>query len=218
MTRWNTLLFDLDGTLIDTNDLIISSYEHVLTYYAPDQYSRDDIISWIGVPLADNFSSISSNPSQVEQMIDTYQSHNLANHETLVREYDGVYDTIKTLHERGFSLGIVTTKRKEAAVKGAEMLGLLPFFSTFVTVDDVTNPKPHPEPLQIAMTQLNARPEETIMVGDSQFDILAGKNAGVRTAGVAWTIKGASFLKNYEPDWMLAKMSDLLDIVGETEE
>lgn len=218
MTRWNTLLFDLDGTLIDTNDLIISSYEHVLTYYAPDQYSRDDIISWIGVPLADNFSSISSNPSQVEQMIDTYQSHNLANHETLVREYDGVYDTIKTLYERGFSLGIVTTKRKEAAVKGASMLGLLPFFSTFVTVDDVENPKPHPEPLQIAMTQLKARPEETIMIGDSQFDIMAGKNAGVRTAGVEWTIKGASFLKNYEPDWMLARMSDLLDIVGEPEE
>lgn len=218
MTRWNTLLFDLDGTLIDTNDLIISSYEHVLTYYAPDQYSRDDIISWIGVPLADNFSSISSNPSQVEQMIDTYQSHNLANHETLVREYEGVYDTIKTLYERGYSLGIVTTKRKEAAVKGANMLGLLPFFSTFVTVDDVENPKPHPEPLQIAMTQLNARPEETIMVGDSQFDIMAGKNAGVRTAGVEWTIKGASFLKNYEPDWMLARMSDLLDIVGEAEE
>jgi pyrophosphatase PpaX len=218
MTRWTTLLFDLDGTLIDTNDLIISSYEHVLTYYAPDQYSRDDIISWIGVPLADNFSSISSNPSQVEQMIDTYQSHNLANHETLVREYDGVYDTIKTLYERGFSLGIVTTKRKEAAVKGASMLGLLPFFSTFVTVDDVENPKPHPEPLQIAMTQLNARPEETIMIGDSQFDIMAGKNAGVRTAGVEWTIKGASFLKNYEPDWMLTRMSDLLDIVGEPEE
>lgn len=218
MTRWNTLLFDLDGTLIDTNDLIISSYEHVLRYYAPDQYSRDDIISWIGVPLADNFSSISSNPSQVEQMIDTYQSHNLANHETLVREYDGVYDTIKTLYERGYSLGIVTTKRKEAAVKGASMLGLLPFFSTFVTVDDVETPKPHPEPLQIAMTQLNARPEETIMVGDSQFDIMAGKNAGVRTAGVEWTIKGASFLKNYEPDWMLARMSDLLDIVGEIKE
>ncbi|WP_022793865.1 pyrophosphatase PpaX [Marinococcus halotolerans] len=218
MTRWTTLLFDLDGTLIDTNDLIISSYEHVLTYYAPDQYSRDDIISWIGVPLADNFSSISSNPSQVEQMIDTYQSHNLANHETLVREYDGVYDTIKALYERGFSLGIVTTKRKEAAVKGASMLGLLPFFSTFVTVDDVENPKPHPEPLQIAMTQLNARPEETIMIGDSQFDIMAGKNAGVRTAGVEWTIKGASFLKNYEPDWMLTRMSDLLDIVGEPEE
>ena len=218
MTRWNTLLFDLDGTLIDTNDLIISSYEHVLTYYAPDQYSRDDIISWIGVPLADNFSSISSNPSQVEQMIDTYQSHNLANHETLVREYDGVYETIKTLYERGYSLGIVTTKRKEAAVKGASMLGLFPFFSTFVSVDDVENPKPHPEPLQIAMTQLNARPEETIMVGDSQFDIMAGKNAGVRTAGVEWTIKGASFLKNYEPDWMLARMSDLLDIVGEAEE
>lgn len=217
MTRWNTLLFDLDGTLIDTNDLIISSYEHVLTYYAPDQYSRDDIISWIGVPLADNFSSISSNPSQVEQMIDTYQSHNLANHETLVREYDGVYDTIKTLYERGFSLGIVTTKRKEAAVKGAGMLGLLPFFSTFVTVDDVENPKPHPEPLQIAMTQLDARPEETIMIGDSQFDIMAGKNAGVHTAGVEWTIKGASFLKNYEPDWMLARMSDLLGIVGEPE-
>lgn len=97
---------------------------------------------------------------------------------------------------------------------GLKLTGIGEFFKTVVTLDDVTMAKPDPEPVLLALKQLGSEPAEAIMVGDNYHDILAGKNAGTKTAGVAWTIKGPEALAKHEPDYMLEKMSDLLQIVG----
>lgn len=206
----NTMLFDLDGTLINTNPLIISSFEYTLNHYYPGVYSRDDIIGMIGTPLLENFEDIDA--ARAPELVKTYQTHNMEHHDALIEEYDGVKEAIHSLHEKGFKLGIVTTKRREAALRGAEKMGLLPYFSTMVAIEDVENAKPHPEPVQLAMTILGSVPEETIMVGDSQYDILSGQHAGVKTAGVSWTIKGEEWLQTFEPDHMLQDMRELLQL------
>lgn len=97
---------------------------------------------------------------------------------------------------------------------GLKLTGIGEFFETVVTLDDVTMAKPDPEPVLLALKQLGSEPAEAIMVGDNYHDVLAGKNAGTKTAGVAWTIKGPETLAKHEPDYMLEKMSDLLQIVG----
>jgi pyrophosphatase PpaX len=94
-------------------------------------------------------------------------------------------------------------------------MNLDPFFEVIVAYDHVTNVKPDPEPIFKALEQLESAPEESIMVGDNYHDILAGKNAGTTTAGVAWSIKGRDYLAKYEPNYMLENMADLLTILGE---
>lgn len=208
----DTILFDLDGTLIDTTELIIASFTHTLEHYFPGQYTREQMIQYIGPPLVDTFTEIDK--ERAEEMLKRYIEHNHTYHDELVKEYDGVYETVKALHEARFKLGIVTSKMREGTMLGLRLTKLEPFFQTIITVDDVTNGKPHPEPLMKAMEQLGASPETTLMVGDSHHDILGGKNVGTKTAGVCWAIKGEDYLRSFEPDYMLKNMRDLLQIVG----
>ncbi|MBU8908653.1 pyrophosphatase PpaX [Desertibacillus haloalkaliphilus] len=209
----DTLLFDLDGTIINTNELIISSFLHTLDHYYPGEYTREKVINFIGPPLYDSFKEV--DPERFEEMVAMYRKHNLANHDELVQEYEGVYETIEELSKRGYKLAVVTTKKSKTAHMGLKLTGLDKFFDVVITIDDVENVKPDPEPLDKAMKLLGSSAETTIMVGDSQYDVLGGKNANTKTAGVAWTIKGADYLKSLDPDYMLEHMSDLLEIVGE---
>ncbi|WP_251554930.1 pyrophosphatase PpaX [Neobacillus muris] len=207
-----TLLFDLDGTLIDTNELIITTYLHTLEKYFPGKYTREDVLPFMGPTLHEAFGSI--DPDRVEEMILEYRGFNIANHDSLVKEFPCVYETLEKLYENGFKLGIVTTKRLDVAMKGVRLMKLDPFFDVVIAYDHVTKTKPDPEPIYQALEQLKSAADETIMVGDNFHDILGGKNAGTKTAGVAWSIKGREYIAKYEPDYILDHMTDLLKIVG----
>ncbi|WP_082233395.1 pyrophosphatase PpaX [Halobacillus massiliensis] len=208
----NTILFDLDGTLIDTNELIISSFTHTLKNHADRPYTREEIIQFIGEPLKDSLASVNEN--EVEEMIETYRKHNIANHENYVKAYDGVLETIRTLKEQNYQLGIVTTKMRQTVEIGMKMTELEGLFDTIVTLDDVVHAKPHPEPVMKALRSLNAPASKALMVGDNTHDIESGKNAGTKTAGVAWTLKGRNVLDELKPDYMLTNMRELLQITG----
>jgi len=209
-----TLLFDLDGTLINTNELIISSFLHTTEKYAPGQYKKEDVLKFIGPPLEESLRKINPNKN-VEEMIDTYRKHNHEYHDELVVAYDGVVETLQKLRDAGYKLGIVTTKMGVTVDMGLKLTKIDNMFDTIVTLDDVDHAKPHPEPVVRAMKALDANPEETIMVGDNTHDIESGQNAGTKTAGVAWTIKGRKTLEDLKPDYMLEHMSDILKIVME---
>ncbi|MCJ7840213.1 pyrophosphatase PpaX [Lederbergia sp. NSJ-179] len=207
-----SLLFDLDGTLIDTNELIITSYLHTLEQYFPGEFQREDVLPFMGPSLFDVFQGL--DPEKAEEMVDVYRKHNIEHHDLLVKEFDGVFETIRTLHENGYKLAIVSTKKRDTVLKGLELTNLKPFFEAIITMDDVEKLKPDPEPLNKAMALLDSKPEETMMIGDNYHDILGGKNAGTITCGVAWSLKGKDHLLSYHPDYMLDKMSDLLPIIG----
>lgn len=207
-----TLLFDLDGTLINTNELIIASFMHTLEKFYPGKYKREHVIPFMGPTLTESFSTVDAN--RVNELITEYRRFNVEMHDEFVEEYETVYETIETLHEKGYKIGIVTTKARNVVEMGLSFSRLKQFFDVVVTIDDVQNAKPHPEPIQLALEKLEASPEETIMVGDNYHDIEGGKNAGTKTAGVEWSLKGKEFLESYHPDYMLEKMSDILTILG----
>lgn len=210
--RVDTVLFDLDGTLVNTNDLIVSSFVHTLDHYAPGKYGREEILSWIGEPLYDSLARVDA--ERADEMMDFYRKHNHAYHDRLVKEYAGVFDTIQALHDHGFKLGVVTTKLFRGAEMGLKLARLKPFFLVVVGLDHISNPKPDPEPVNWALSLLDSLPETALMIGDSPSDIKAGKNAGTLTAGVAWTIHGTKALQVASPDFLLASMPDLLDVLG----
>jgi pyrophosphatase PpaX len=207
-----TILFDLDGTLIDTNELIISSFLHTLEQYYPSQYKREDVLPFLGPTLKETFEKMDE--TKVDDMIATYRKYNLEKHDSIVTDFPTVLETIQALKEKGYKIGIVTTKIMDVVQKGLKVTKLDPYFDVIVALDHVEKAKPDPEPIFNALAQLESTPEETIMVGDNYHDILAGKNAGTKTAGVSWSIKGREYLEQYNPDYIFDEMSDLLKVLG----
>ncbi|MCM3745331.1 pyrophosphatase PpaX [Sporosarcina luteola] len=215
MDKITTLLFDFDGTLLDTNELIIQTFQTVLNAHYPGRYEREDILPFLGPTLKETFDSI--DPENSEQLIDEYRTWNIANHDAFASEFDGVSETLRQLKSSGFKMAIVSTKRNNMIRKGLQLMEAADLFDTVIGLDDVQHAKPHPEPLLLAMERLNSTPAETLMVGDNIHDILGGKNAGVRTAGVAWSAKGEKFIREQEPDFVLQHISDLLKITDGVE-
>ncbi|KYG57544.1 pyrophosphatase PpaX [Planococcus maritimus] len=209
----NTLLFDFDGTLLDTNELIVQTFLTVLGEHFPGEYGREDVLHFIGPSLEQTFTNIA--PDKVSELSDQYRRLNRTLHDDLVSEYDGVTETLRMLKSRGLKMAIVSTKREETILHGLRLMGVDDVFDVLVALDHVQNPKPHPEPLELALRLLEADREDALMIGDNSHDIEGGKNAGVRTAGVSWTAKGEEFLASFEPDFMLQHISDLLELTKE---
>ncbi|MFD2444682.1 pyrophosphatase PpaX [Bacillus sp. CGMCC 1.16607] len=206
-----TILFDLDGTLINTNELIITSFLHTLEKYFPNKYKREDVLPFLGPTLRETFEPMDKD--RVDEMIATYRAFNISNHDAFVTIFPTVLETVRTLKEKGFKLAIVSTKVSDVVLMGLKLTQLDEYFDVIVALDHVEKAKPDPEPIFNALKQLDSKPEETIMVGDNYHDILAGKNAGTKTAGVSWSIKGREHLEQYNPDYILEEMSELLEIL-----
>lgn len=209
----NTLLFDFDGTLLDTNELIIQTFLSVLDEHFPGRFEREDVLHFIGPSLKQTFTAIA--PERAEELMEQYRTVNKTLHDELVAEYDGVAETLRLLKSRGLKMAIVSTKRGTGIRHGLELMGIEGIFDVIVSLDEVKEPKPDPEPVLLALERLNASPEEALMIGDNSHDIEGGQNAGVRTAGVAWSIKGEAYLAGFGPDYMLQHIRDLLELTKE---
>lgn len=207
----NTILFDLDGTLLDTNELIQKSFEYTFEYFGYS-FTKEEILQFNGPPLMETFSKV--NPDLAEEMVKVYRKHNHENHEKYVKLFPNVKETLDVLKENGKKLAIVTAKMRSGVELGLQLTKIKQYFDAIVTIDDVKNPKPHPEPVLKAMSELNVEKDESIMVGDNYHDIESGKNAGIKTVGVAWSVKGEDYLRQFKPTYMIDDMKDLIPIVG----
>ncbi|RXZ78734.1 pyrophosphatase PpaX [Paenibacillaceae bacterium] len=207
-----TVLFDLDGTILDTNELIIRSFQHCLKGIVADDFGPEHIIPSMGQPLVSQL-RLFSGQDDVTKLVDGYRAFNLKLHDELVRPFPGVREVMEQLDQAGFDLGVVTTKMRLTTDRGLKLTGLDQYVKTIVTIDDVTHAKPHPEPVVKAMRQLGALPEQTLMVGDSVVDIESAAAAGAIPVGVSWSLKGEQLLRESGARHILHDMRDLFDIV-----
>ncbi len=174
-------------------------------------------MTFIGPTLHDTFSEYTNDPFTIQAMIESYREYYVEYEFGNFEIYPGVIDTIKKLHKNGYNLGIVTSKFKEAAWPSFTHYNLDNYFSVFIALDDVENPKPNREPIDKALSRFPSV-NEAIMIGDNQGDILAGKNAGIYSGGVAWSLKGSAHLMEVNPDFMLADMNDVFRVIKKIEE
>lgn len=209
-----TVLFDLDGTILDTNELIIASFLHALEGQTPEPVTREHIVPNMGRPLVEQMAFFSGR-TEVADLVDVYRKFNVSKHDELVREFPHVRETMEALHRQGIRMGVVTSKIRLTTLMGLKLFRLDGLVDTIVTVEDVKEPKPNPEGVLKALDELGGTPDTALMVGDSQYDILAAQRAGAKAAGVAWSLKGEEFLRGYKPDYMLCDMRDLLRIVSQ---
>jgi len=214
MKKINTVLFDLDGTLINTNEIIIDSFQSTFETHFPGLLlSREEILTFIGPTLQDTFSKYTDDPFTIKSMIESYREYYVEFEIGNFEIYPGVLDVVKQLHSAGYNLGIVTSKFKVSAYPSFRFYGLEEYFSVFIGLDDVDKPKPNKEPIELALSRF-PNVKEAIMIGDNQGDILAGKNAGIYSAGVSWSIKGSAHLMSVGPDFMLSNMNDIFRIIN----
>jgi pyrophosphatase PpaX len=210
-----TVLFDLDGTIVDTNELIVQSFLHSLQGETPTDLTREHIIPHMGRPLIEQMAYFTGK-EEVTDIIKKYRAFNLSKHDELVTEFPHVRAVMAELHANGVQIGIVTSKIRLTTLMGLKLTGLDSFISSIVTVEDVEKPKPDPEGIFRAIKELGGTLEQTIMVGDSHYDIEAAKNAGVGSVGVSWSWKGRAYLEEYHPDHLIDDMRELLPIIGLT--
>lgn len=181
------ILFDLDGTLIDSIELIRRSYAHAMREHRGVAHDEREFVSGLGRPLKWQFARHASDPAEVDAMIATYRKFNVEHHDALVSVYPGAVEAVQRLVERGAKLAIVTSKLNASARHGLVHCGYdVAWFRAIVGVDDVTEHKPHPRPVQRALELLGVEAAGAVMVGDSPHDLASGRAAGTRTAAVSW--------------------------------
>jgi len=213
MLHYDTVLFDLDGTIIDTNQLIIESIQHVWISRYGERLRMELIIPHMGRTLEQQFQSFTGE-EDVAELIAEYRKFNYAAHDRYVRPFPHVVEVLTELRSHGVKTGAVTTKMRASSERSLAYCGLDKLLDTLVTVDDVVHPKPHPEPVQTAVRQLRAEAGRTLMVGDSPFDLQAAQAAGAVSVAVSWSLKGEDELRKYDPHIVIHDMKDLLPIVG----
>jgi pyrophosphatase PpaX len=180
------LLFDLDGTLVDTIELLCQSMEFAFDGFDGPRPSRPDWIAGIGTTLRSQIAAYARTPEELEWLVARYRVYQTEHFHAMTAPYPGVAEVIAELHSAGHPLALVTSKYHALALKVMDHVGFTPLFQVIVGGDSIANPKPHPEPVHFALSRLKALPGEAIFVGDSPHDIKSGNAAGVATAACLW--------------------------------
>lgn len=213
-TTLPTILFDLDGTLIDSIELILSSAKFAFAKLDRPIPSDEEWTAGIGIPLFTMFGRYARDDDDRLALIAAYREYQMANHDRLVRAYDGVVDVVSELRARGHQLGIVTSKSEALAIRGLSHVGLARYMDTIVGCDASTRHKPDPEPVRIALQRLGCAAEDAVFVGDSVHDVLAGNAAGVRTVAALWGAFKREDLEPGKPTAYVTHISELLPLVA----
>jgi len=205
------VLFDLDGTVINTNELVIASWKHALGKHLGKCPEDREIIGTFGEPLITTARRYDYN--NAEAICAIYKKFNISVHDQMIKHYEGMEDAIKELKVLGLKVGIVTSKRRETALRALKLFNLFDLMDVIITMNDTQKHKPHPEPLLEALKILGLSPTEAIYVGDTHYDILCGQNAGCRTCAVKYSIIPFDELAKYRPDYAIDKPLEIVELV-----
>ncbi|MDQ0148427.1 pyrophosphatase PpaX [Eubacterium multiforme] len=207
------ILFDLDGTLLDTNELIYESFKYTFNKCFNLKPSKGEITSLYGMPLENSLIDYCKDEEELKRAIQTYRNYNEKIHDNMCFPFKGVEELLINLKEKDIKIGIVTSKREILAKKGMDIAGIIKYMDIIVTPECTKEHKPKGEPALYALKNLNVKPEEAIMVGDSHFDLLCGKNAGCKTCGVKYTALDIKKLEEVNPDYFVESPMEILNLL-----
>ncbi len=208
------VLYDFDGTLADSTELIMRCYRHTMSTHLGTAPPDEEWLSGFGMTLETQIARFARSAAETEAMLETYREHQREHHDRMLVPFPGTLETVEALQRRGARLAIVTSKHRAGALRGMDLCGIVDHFPVVVTPEDVARPKPDPEPVRVALEKLGVRAEEAVFVGDSPHDMAAGKAAGTKVAAALWGPFPRTALERERPDWMLTAPGDVLGLVG----
>ena len=217
-TRPIALLFDLDGTLVDTVPLILASARHAFAEHPGRRPTDADWIAGIGKPLRVQIEEIAGGPGPVEGLVARYREYFWAHHDEMTKPFPGAAELLAALRAAGHPVGVVTAKWVEPAWKSLRHSGLAGFVQAVVGADSLPEHKPDPAPVRMLLGRLGRGPEEALLVGDSPHDVAAGNAAGVSTAAALWGASAKEVLAAARPRWLLSSLAEVRALVEALED
>lgn len=210
----NTVLFDFDGTLVNTNDVIIASWQHTYMYYLGREESLEKITACFGEPL---LLTMEREFPEVDprESAEVYRNFQKENADELVKIFPGIKELLESLKTDGFRMGVVTSRTRESAQRYMDMFGIGDYFEEMVSCDDTDIHKPNPEPILLCLKKMGITAEEALMMGDSPFDIKCANNAGVKSVLVGWRITGdgQTLIDDAREDFTISEPSELVGVL-----
>ena len=225
MNKFTTVVFDFDGTIADTNQLIIGSWQAVFRARRGVEGEISDILATFGEPLYYTMEKLFPE-FDVEESVDIYRSYQKEIFVDQIEIFPGMKELVLELKERGYKVGIATSRLRASTLLGLNKFGLEDKIDALVTVEDTDKHKPDPEPALICLEKLGSTPDESIMLGDSAYDMGCGKNAGMTTVLVGWSEVAKSGVEStakerktdgevdiFAPDYIIEEAEDLWKIL-----
>ncbi len=197
MREYDYYLFDSDGTLTDTAELIYRCFNNTSKFYSNREVEREDVLNTIGMPLRPQMALFIGELSDEKYLEarDYHMEFQFKYFKEYLSLFKGTEEILKELRSRGKKLAVVTSRRRDSLEKYLKFVGIFDYFDVIVTPEDTEKHKPNPEPVLEALKQLNATKERSIFIGDATYDIEAGASAGVDTAFVEWSESDRSLFK-----------------------
>jgi len=205
------ILFDFDGTLLDTNELIVEALNAAALEFRGHKIEPKELDNILGKPLAVQMKEL--DPEHCEEMDTYYRMYYRERRDAYTKQFDGIRDMLDELLALGLKMGIVSNKGTAGIAHGLTIFDMHKYFGSAISADDVVNRKPDPEGVFKALKELDGQAEKTLFIGDSGHDIECGKNAGTRTILVGWTILDRNRLMKACPDHVVETPAEIVDIV-----
>ncbi len=215
--KYKAFLFDYDGTLVDTNQLIVDSWNHMYKEYCGQTLSADDVKWTFGIPLRDGIDQVlqikGHSGYDLDELIASYRSFQVSAWATKAMLFAGVEQTLKELKEKGALLGIVTSRVGKSLIEGLKTYGIYDLFGSIVCSETTPVHKPMPDPALICCRELGIDPCDALMIGDSVFDLQCGNNAGCDSCFVSWSFATPmeKALSEGHPTFVIDSMEQLLE-------
>lgn len=209
------VLFDADGTLIDTYDIILASMRYAVNEVLGRRLGDDELMAGVGTPLFDQMLHFTGgDEARATEITQIYRDHNDGVHDARIRAFGDTKAALERLRAAGVPLGVVTSKRHAMAQRGLEMSGIADYFAFLIGHDDWPEHKPAPGPILRGCELLGVAPSRCLYVGDSPYDIQAGNAAGCTTVAASWGMFPDEALAAEQPDAMCASLTELVDRLG----
>ena len=205
------VIFDFDGTLSDTRPHILSCGQKCIDKFHLRQPTKEEIASMGGGVFANTMMSLGATEDMIDDLKKYYKEIFLEDVSDITL-YDGVLDTLTKLKESGIKLAIATNRGREILLPLLKHLGLEDVFDDLVCESDVQNKKPHPEMIELILDKLKFQKEDSLIVGDTKYDVLLGKNSNIRTCLVDYNKKG--YNEEAKPDFIVHNFKDIIDVLA----
>lgn len=211
--KYKAVLFDLDGTIADTNEIILRTLAETLERASGRVWAHDEVMGAWGLILREQL-RILYPPINLEDAGHFYRRRYSELHDEMLREFTGVNELLELLMAAGYKLGIVTSKKAINAQHTVDDLGIAHFFQCIIAEEDAPRVKPAPDPILAACKRLNISPDDAVYVGDNPDDMIAAHAAGMNAIAVSWSLRSIDELQQAGADYFINSPMDLLLVLS----